>query len=138
MITPISMRNYVPAVGAGDAVVPIEQRLGSMTEEIDKKPFDALYALMKAHWEANPSIDARALLDLMVGFTQDDGTKPFAAIPTHTDTLMEIMARVKADGGQHLPVYKELYTAQVYSFAGNIVLGNFVQAMLVREEAEPW
>ncbi|AJY10520.1 hypothetical protein K6W16_20005 [Burkholderia dolosa] len=138
MTMPISMRDYVSAGGADDAVVPIAQRLGSMTEEIDKKPFDALYALMKAHWEANSSIDAQALIDLMVEFTKDDGTKPFAPISTHTSTLMEIMMRAKADGGEDLPVYKELYAAQVYSFAGNIVLENFVQAMLVREEYEPW
>ncbi|MBR8313137.1 hypothetical protein KDW36_07980 [Burkholderia dolosa] len=138
MTMPISMRDYVSPGGADDAVVPIEQRLGSMTEEIDAKPFDALYALMKAHWEANSSIDAQALIDLMVEFTKDDGTKPFAPIPTHTSTLMEIMMRAKADGGEALPVYKELYAAQVYSFAGNIVLDNFVQAMLVREEYEPW
>jgi len=138
MITPISMRDYIRQDGAADAVVPIEQRLASMTQEVDDKHLDALYELMKAHWEADPSIDAKALTKLMVEFTAEDGTKPFAPIPIHTNTIMEIMIRMAADGGKDLPVYEELYAAQVYAFAGNMVQENFVQQMLVREEVDPW
>ncbi|KVZ57279.1 hypothetical protein WL21_04570 [Burkholderia ubonensis] len=99
---------------------------------------DELYEAMQRQWEADPSVDVNALVQTIRDFVASDGTRPFRNVKTHTMAFAGIMQRLIDDGGRDLPVYQQLYDAQVYSLVGAGVMDQFITAMIVREEPEPW
>lgn len=137
MVTAIGGRVGIDATNERAAIVPIQNRTEG-APELDTAQLDALYALMKAEWDADPAVDGKSLIQLLGEFVAEDGTQPFLSLKLHTAVFGEMMARLQQDGGADLPVYEQLREAQWYSLVGAGVLDQFIVAMLTREDPEPW
>ncbi|SDD38037.1 hypothetical protein SAMN05216345_108179 [Cupriavidus sp. YR651] len=138
---------YIPSLSRTPDFPPVaEQQTPAWTpsgtpraEGAHATDIDALYDQLANAWQVNPDIGYLEIMQTMRSHVAQDGSTPFWPIPTHTAILGELLARLKADGGEALPVYGQLEKAVLYAVASNGVLTNFITEMWKRpEELESW
>src|SRR5262245_46649091 len=109
-------------------ILPADQRVTALLSE-ENANLDALYEKLKDLWEANPWLDRVEIMNQLKNFVAEDGSTPFQGIRAHTGALAQIMAHLKSEGGENLPVYKELESALLFSVASNGILNSFISTM---------